>query len=277
MKRILIIIFYLFSINYLFPQSNNQVIQDLTQKFRDFEYKELIETADTLLTNKYRFANPDLIEIYRMKGISHYALLDDSESRLSFIEILKIDTSYTLDASSTSPKIISFFRDIKKEYLASIEGKEEKIVVTKYDTIYVPVTYVDSSAEYNLKNALIRSVIVPGTGHLYLKSNLKSWMLSILSAASIGTAIYYMIDSNEKERLYLRERDVKKVVERYNDFNFAYRMKNLAFISYAALWLYSQIDLLFFMDNQDMKFSNYLPKVYVDPVYGLTLNYFLRF
>src|SRR4030066_1468229 len=150
MKKILLIFLWLFSIITLLPQDNKEVIQELTQKFRDFEYKQVIEDADTLLKEKEKFSNPEVIEIYRMKGISHYALLDDSEARISFIEILKIDTSYPLDPSYTSPKIITFFSDVKSEYLASIEGKEEQIVITKYDTIYVLVTYRDSISENNL-------------------------------------------------------------------------------------------------------------------------------
>ena len=277
MKKILLIFLWLFSIITLLPQDNKEVIQELTQKFRDFEYKQVIEDADTLLKEKEKFSNPEVIEIYRMKGISHYALLDDSEARISFIEILKIDTSYSLDPSYTSPKIITFFSDVKSEYLASIEGKEEQIVITKYDTIYVPVTYRDSISENNLKHALIRSVFIPGTGHLYLQSNLKSWLLTFLSAASIGTGIYFIIDTNKKEKIYLQERNTNETGEKYNDYNFSYRMRNFAFISFAALWIYSQLDLLFFIEKDQPGIYSYLPKVFVNPEKGILLSYKLEF
>jgi hypothetical protein len=276
MKIKLFITLCLFTVINVFPQENKEIIQELTQKFRDFEYKEFIETADSIL-KKEKFSNPSLIEIYRMKAISHYALLDDSEARLSFIEILRIDTSYTLDPSNTSPKIITFFRDVKNEYLASIRGKEEKVLVTKYDTVFVSVMYRDSVAENNFKQAFIRSVFIPGAGHLYLQSNIKSWVLTFLSLASIGTGVYFIFDANEKERIYLQERDINEVVEKYNDYNFSYRMRNLAFISFAALWLYSQIDLLFFNGGEDPGFLSYLPEVFIDPGNGVSLNYFLRF
>ncbi len=232
---------------------------------------------DELLNIKEKFSNPDLIEIYRMKGISHYALLDDSEARLSFIEILKIDTSYSLDLSSTSPKIVSFFSDVKNEYLTSIEGKEEQVVITKYDTVYVPVTIRDSTAEYNLKQALIRSVFIPGTGHLYLQNNLKSWVLTFLSVASISSGIYFLIDANKKEKIYLEERNINNTSEKYNDYNFSYRMRNLSFISFAALWVYSQLDLLFFIERDHPGIFSYLPKFYLNNWDGISLNYKLKF
>jgi hypothetical protein len=220
---------------------------------------------------------PELIEIYRMKGISHYALLDDSEARLSFIEILRIDSSYTLDPSSTSPKIITFFNEVKAEYLASIKGKEKHIVVTKYDTVYVTEIVRDSLAEYNLKNAIVRSVFFPGTGHLYLKSDIKSWVLTLLSAATMGTGIYYIIDTNRKEKIYLEERDPNEVAEKYNDYNFSFRMRNLAFISFAALWIYSQLDLLFFIEKENPGIYSYLPKIFIYSGDGILINYQVKF
>ncbi len=38
-------------------------------------------------------------------------------SRKSFIEILKIDENFNLDSSQFSPKLITFFSDVKKEFL----------------------------------------------------------------------------------------------------------------------------------------------------------------
>lgn len=276
MNKYLFLLFFLIQFMILQGQDNKESLDDITQKFRDFEYKEVIENANIFLTEKKNFSNPELIEIFRMKGISHYALLDDSEARLSFIEILRIDSSYALDPSFTSPKIITFFSDVKNEYIKSIAGKEEKIYITQYDTVYVPVVHRDTIAEYSFKNAIIRSIIIPGTGHLYLTSNLKSWLLTFLSVASVGTGIYYIVDTNEKERIYLHETDRNLVVEKYNNYNFSYRMRNLAFISFAAIWLYSQLDLLFFIENDQPGIFSYLPKVFINSE-GILLNYRWQF
>ncbi len=274
MKIFLFITLWLISISSSLSQDNKDSLQNLTQKFRDFEYTLVIDDALWLLESKDKFSNPELIEIYRMKGISHYALLDDSEARLSFIEILKIDTAYSLDPSFTSPKIISFFNEVKNEYLISIEGKDEQVTIIKYDTVYVPTR--DLTSEYNLKQALIRSIFLPGTGHLYLNSDLKSWLLTFLSAASIGTGIYFIIDTNEKEKVYLQETNRNETSEKYNDYNFSYRMRNLAFISFAALWVYSQLDLLFFLEDDQPGIYSYLPKVFINSNCVL-LSYRLEF
>jgi hypothetical protein len=275
MKNSLFIFISLFQL-ILFPQENES-LREVTLKFRNFEYQQVIDEADTLLKSNTDFTNPELIEIYRMKGISHYALLDDSRARISFIEILRIDSSYRMDPSNTSPKIVTFFSEVKKEYLASIKGKEEQIVITKYDTVYIPQVKRDTVTENNFKNALIRSIVIPGTGHLYLQDNLKSWVLTFLSAASIGTGIYFIIDTNKKEKIYLEERDPNEIGEKYNDYNFSYRLRNLAFISFAALWIYSQLDLLFFIEEGNPGIYSYLPKIYYDGSKGILFNYLIKF
>lgn len=261
----------------LLPQENKDELKDLAQKFSNFEYSDVIEQASQLIEDKSQFTRLQLIEIYRMKGISHFSMLDEDKARLSFIEILKIDTSYTLSPSNTSPKIISFFNKVKNEYLISVEGKEEKITVVKHDTVYVPVTVRDTLAAHRLRQALLPSFFIPGTGHLVLESSLKSWTLTTLSVASIATGIFYIIDTNKKEKEYLQETDLNEVSEKYNKYNFSYRMRNLAVISYVALWLYCQLDILFFSDDKILSLSAYIPDIRLNPINGLSLNYQIKF
>jgi hypothetical protein len=54
-------------------------------------------------------------------------------------------------------------------------------------------------------------------------------------------------------------------------------MRNLAFISFAALWIYSQLDLLFFIEDQNPGIYSYLPKIFINPGEGILLNYQLKF
>ena len=261
----------------LLSQDNKEVLKDLTQKFSHFEYSDVIEEASQLIKDKDQFTKLELIEIYRMKGIAHFSMLDEDQARLSFIEILKIDTSYALSSSNTSPKIISFFDKVKNEYLISVEGKQDKITVVKHDTVYVPVTVRDTLAAHRLRQALLPSLFVPGTGHLVLGSNLKSWTLTTLSIASIATGIFYIIDTNKKEKEYLQETDLNEVSGKYNKYNFSYRMRNLAIISYVTLWLYCQFDILFFSDEKSLRLLSYLPDIRVSPFNGFSLNYQIKF
>jgi hypothetical protein len=259
------------------PQDNREVLQNLSRIFINFEYSEVIKAANQLLIDKSRFSNYDLAEIYRMKGIAHFSKGEDRSARYSFIEILKFDTSYALDPSTNSPKIISFFDDVKEEYLSGIRQVQEPLTIIKYDTVYIPINVIDTESEYTLKQALIRSIFLPGSGHLYKKSDLKSWLLTSFSAASIGMGIYYSIDTNKKEKLYLEEMDKNKIADKYSDYNFSYRMRNFAFISFAALWIYSQLDLLFFGDERNKDYTNILPAGLLLSNDAISINYLIRF
>lgn len=260
----------------LFSQDNREAIQNLSGLFINFEYSEVIKTANHLLINKSRFSNYELEEIYRMKGIAHFSRGEDRSARYSFTEILKTDTSYSLDPSTNSPKIISFFDEVKEEYLSGIREAKDPVTIIKFDTVYVPVNVRDTQGEYILKQAMIRSMFLPGTGHLYKKNDLKSWLLTSLSVASIGAGVYYIIDTNKKERIYLEEMDRTRIPDRYSDYNFAYRMRNFAFISFAALWVYAQLDLLFF-SNQVKNDLSFIPgRLYFDGK-SIGLLYLIRF
>ena len=162
--------------------------------------------------------------------------------------------------------------------LLNLDHNEEPEIV-KHDTVYVkiPVTIRDTVNKEILRQALLRSVFIPGTGHLYLHSDFKAWALTTLSVASIAAGIYYIIDTNKKEKEYLQETDINNVAGKYNDYNFAYRMRNFAFITYTALWLYSQFDLLFLSNTGDSTVISYIPDFNLKANNGFSLGYRINF
>jgi len=278
MNKYLIVVILSFISLPVFSQDAKQNLKDLSEKFGNFEYSDVINEASRLIKDKDHFSNNELIEIYRMQGIAYFALSDEQSARVSFIEILKVDSSFEMNPSNTSPKIISFFDKVKNLYLLNLDHNEEP-EIAKHDTVYVeiPVTIRDTVNKEILRQALLRSVFIPGTGHLYLHSDFKAWALTTLSVASIAAGIYYIIDTNKKEKEYLQETDINNVAGKYNDYNFAYRMRNFAFITYAALWLYSQFDLLFLSDTGDAKVISYIPGFDFKLNNSFSFSYQIRF
>ena len=278
-KFLIIIILCLVSAKVIFSQDAKEDLKNLVEKFGDFNYSEVVKEVSQLIKNKDRFTNRELIEIYRMQGIAYFSLSDEQHARSSFVEILEVDSSFEMNPANTSPKIISFFDKVKNLYLLSLDQNKEEPTIVKHDTVYVdvPVTLRDTVKEENLRQALLRSVFIPGTGHLYLQSNFKAWALTTLSVASIAAGIYYIINTNKKEKDYLQETDINNVAGKYNDYNSSYRMRNLAFITYATLWLYSQFDLLFFSNTGNSTIISYLPDFKFKPGNSFSLNYRINF
>ncbi|OGV88193.1 MAG: hypothetical protein A3J88_01340 [Melioribacter sp. RIFOXYB12_FULL_38_5] len=67
-----------------------------------------------------------------------------------------------------------------------------------------------------------------------------------LSTANLAAMIYYVFDTNKKEDAYLKETNKFLVDQKYASYNSSYKTRNILIATYAALWIYSQIDLHFF-------------------------------
>ncbi len=236
-------------------QESQDSIAILKNELESFQYSQVINGANALLKNKAKINEKDLVEIFRIKAIAQFSLLNEKGAKESFFEILKIDTTYNLDASRTSPKIIAFFDQVKNDY-QQVLASEKQLAKTKTDTVYIPKIIHEENSTSELKQAVVRSVILPGWGHLYLSDNLKGTILTSLSLITLGSSIYFLIDSNKKEKLYLDAVDPSIIQQKYNSYNTSYKMKNISMISFAVVWLYSQVDLLFFSGRNPLSISN---------------------
>ena len=243
----------------------------MKKKFDQFKYGDVISIANKLLLKKIPLTREEILNIYRLKGISHYSLSEDDAAKKSFIEILRIDTSYTLDSNKVSPKIISFFKQVKANYIQQQKDIESRTVV-RIDTVFVPKLEYDVQHEDRLKNAIARSLIIPGLGQLYLDVNFKSVLLTALGSASLVASIYYFIQTEKKEKAYLIETDPKLVESSYSEYNDAYRYRNFSLVSFGVVWLYSQLDLLFFSDNDSGHNIINSSSLNYNEIRGLTLN-----
>ena len=276
-------IFLLFAILLLctirgISQTNTNSLDSLRQRLENFDYTGTIILADSLLKYSNNPTASQLIEIYRMRGISEFSLLEDQSARNSFLSILKIDKNYELDSAKTSPKIITFFDGIKKTFIAEY-NKQEKYN-SAVDSLYSAQIRRRSEENINrFKNSMVRSLLLPGLGHLYLGEKPKGIILTTLSSVSLAAVIYFIFDSNNKFDDYEEATDP---VVRANNWNLYYdsnRWKNISLVSFAVLWLYSQADLLFSHDYNDQSTSvtENLPKLNYDLVRGIQLSYQFSF
>jgi len=237
------IIVYLILFSQLSNAQPEKEIEQLRKQYETFQYSSLVNKADNLLYDKERFTDQILINIYSLKGASHFAMGDIKNSRKTFRELLKIDNDHQLDNITYSPKILELYNDIKAEFLdiripekGKSQGKNEEIINNDFQR--------STFSEFNL--ALAKSLILPGWGHLHVNNNTKGWILSSASIITLGSMIYFIADANTKENKYLRETNSLHIKNRYDAYNDAYKIKNILIATYSIIWLYSQIDLLFF-------------------------------
>lgn len=263
------------SIRYITANKDSIVAQDslalMKKKFDLFKYGDVISIANRLLLKKAPFNRADIIDIYKLKGISHYSLSEDDAAKKSFIEILRMDTSYTFDSTKVSPKIISFFQQVKENYIQQQKEIEARTVV-RIDTVYVPQIEYDIEHESRLKNAIARSLLVPGLGHLYLKTNFKSVFLTVLGSASLISSVYFVIKTEEDEKAYVVETDPGIIEKKYDQYNRTFMKRNISLITFGVIWVYSQLDLLFFSNDEQGRTILKNTSMNYDNLRGLTFN-----
>ncbi len=252
-------------------------LNNLQKKFENFEYGEVIKGANNFLIKRSQIPTSDLLEILRMKGISHFSLSEDEAAKSSFIEILKIDTSYVLDSLKTSPKIVSFFNNVKKTYLQQLAVKLSQQIV-RIDTIYVTDPLKTHQMENGIKKSVLLSLVYPGTGHLYDGQKVKGWTLTALTTLTLASSVYFFIDANKKKNTYLDEKNALNFDSKYSDYNKSYKYRNYSLMALGVVWLYSQLDLLFFSESQNVShIISEKSTIGINPVNGFNLNLKLNF
>ena len=267
----------LISIN-SFCQVNSDSLKVLRKQFESFEYQKVISRANELLTRKDTISKANLKEIYRMKGISYFSINQDDSARYSFRQILQLDSTYNLDSSKTSPKIVSFFIEIKNNFRKE-QIEKRKLAAAKTDTVYIPQYIRNVGSEENLKHAIAQSIIFPGWGHFHRGYTVKGLIFTTLTLATLGSTIYFIYDTNKRQKEYLDQTEVSQILTKYNGYNSAFRKRNISIFALAAVWLYTQIDLLFISndDNIDKAQTVSIPQMNYDGLRGIQLNYQIAF
>jgi len=252
MQSLAKLIYILFIVGVLIAQENS--IEQLRQKYISFNYDEVIKLADEMIVTG-EYSSEQLVEIYQLKGMAQYSIGQEVPARLSFEELLKLDSNFSMDPSLVSPKIVSFFNEIKVAYQNELE--QERPIL---DSLRI-VRQSMMLANENYKSAVVKNLVLPGWGQFQMGNTVKGLVYSILGAASTATAIAYIVKTNDKESAYLNETDKSLIGAKYNEFNSAYKTRNLLITAAAAVWVISQIDILFFTDITPIQPNGNTPRL----------------
>ena len=236
--------------------AQNSKASKLQNYYETFQYTKVISKADSIINSKIAVEKDELLRIYTLKAASHFTLGEMVNSRKTFIEILKIDDSFILDNTLFSPKLHEYFNSIKSEFKDIMDLKNQS---ENEDPINDSFISRNSSLT---GSAVVKSLLLPGFGHFDFNNDSKGWVLSIVSSLTLGSMIYFIADTYSKEGKYLTEKDPLLLESAYKNYNTAYKTRNALIFAYAAVWLYSQIDLLFFSGGLR---SDYYSKIQIIP------------
>lgn len=212
--------------------------------FEAFDYNNVIKSSDELL-QKESLSDSLTIEVHLMRAIAFYSTGDEPSTRKSFESILKIKKNFTPDPARVPPKLVQIFGEVKAEFM-----RNNPEVETPKDTSKVKQE-IEREDFGIFRSATITNLLLPGVGQIQAGNTSKGWIMTSASTLNLGAMIYFIIDTKKKENDYFNESDRTQIPQKYDDYNKAYRVRNILIASYAALWIYSQLDLLLSDDLPD--------------------------
>ena len=242
------ILFVVFGCSRLCAQGR-QLPPALGTAYESFEYAEAIRLADSVLTAGDSLPVPLRVDCYLVRGLAQYSLGEEEAARKSFLEILVLKEDYRPDSIRVSPKIIRFFNSVKDDYdRVAARGRPGAVVLR--DSVPQPVLRT-ADRDGRTRSALVRSLVLPGWGHLTLSHDTKGWILASLGAATLGSMVASIVVTASRERTYLGASDPALIASAYDRYNAAYRVRNGLIAAYVVLYAYAQIDLLFISGAED--------------------------
>lgn len=214
----------------------------LKSKFENFEYEKVITISDSLLKFSGNLTREDSIKIFYYRAISAFHIWDINLSEESFKVLLKLDKNFQPDSSEVSPKIISFFNQIRKREIEEIQSISLQQNLLFQDQ--------NSKVEELRKNfslyreAILKNLVYPGWGNFVINQKTKAYIFTSSFSISLISSVYFYFLTEKKEREYLNEINPDKISEKYSPYNMAYKLRNISLISLGLIYIYSQFDLL---------------------------------
>ncbi len=241
------LIFLLF-IKIVFAQSISDIKKILKSKFENFDYIGVIITADSLFKLKNNLTKDDSLSIFYYKALSAFHLWDINLSEESFRKILTFDINFSLDSNEVSPKIISFFNQIKKRELERLNNQNSIELEKNYSEKFSERKLEERLSKY--RQSVLRNLIYPGWGYFGLNEKRKGIVISSLFTLSLLSGLYFSYDTYIKEKTYLNETNPQLISQRYKSYNTVYKVRNITLLTLATIYIYSQIDILNYKSNK---------------------------
>ncbi len=89
-------------------------------------YADAAGAVRELLARRKDLPESEVVEAYRILGLSEYQLGDRGAARSAFVNLLSIDPDYTLDPFLVPPQIVEFFDRVKRDAEAELAPLRER-------------------------------------------------------------------------------------------------------------------------------------------------------
>lgn len=209
-------------------QTDDNLVQQLEQAYNQFDYEKCQQLLNTAFDAFNRLA------INERAGILKYAAfiaVQNGNTTLAtdhFWNLLNIDPIYSLDPVTTPPKALTLFQKVKIEYLQNLNQNLQGM-----------------SEKPNGQAFPWRALAFPGWEQLHRGEQTRGWLIAAAGVVSLGGFVYSAVMSGQKRDEYLAASGAAEISGLYRDYNAHYQRQYYFGYAFAAVWLFSQLDLIF--------------------------------
>lgn len=212
-------------------QPQDSLLAQMRDAFQQLDYTKVQDRAAALLVMSENLTSEQLILVHTMLGVVDYSTGDEAEARRQFEAALAIAPDLTLDPSQYSPKILTFFEEIKADHNpppAPVDSSGPRYILLRDP---VPA-------------AAARSIILPGWGQIYKGQRAKGGILIGLWGMTASGLIASEIVYGHYSRAYdkaLTQQDATRLFNRRNTW---FMVRNVVGLGAAGIWVYSYLDTI---------------------------------
>ena len=218
-----------------YAQDRAAVVEEIRSTYEQLDYGGAETKARRALATYTDFTVEQLVEIHTLLGLVTFTLNKPEEARRQFEAALSLREDLELDPLFTSPKILTFFEEVKSAWEARQSGSVEPVGTIQY------VQLEDLRA-----GAAMRSLILPGWGQHYKGETKKGWILmGLWGATASGTVAAHLFRQRALDR-YNDTTEPGLFDRRFNTLNTWHKVRNNLALATLGIWIYSYVDALLF-------------------------------
>jgi tetratricopeptide (TPR) repeat protein len=219
--------------HYLPAKAQPVTLNSIIDAYQAMNYNQTIELCNQAISEYTNYSREELITLYKFQALSYYHLGDTSSARQAFNTMLTINPNVILDPVTTSPKIITFYEQIKSEYAPDIKAN------TLTETRYIQLKDSRPSAAW-------RSLVLPGWGQLYKGESTKGYIIMsgfLLNSAALIAAV---VNEQSAKDSYLAARDPNTIINTYDEYNKWHKTRQMLTYSQIIIWGYAIADAIWY-------------------------------
>lgn len=236
----------------VFCQIIDKDVAQAMQAFEQLDYQASKTLAEKILQSWQNYNVNELVEIHKILGVIHYTDGNVNEARSQFERALSLNTNAELDSVLISPKIISFYNEVKSQFSSTNSKPSEIRYVLIRDT---------------RPAATVRSFFLPGWGQLYKGQKKKGCFLATATGLSLLTwgTLYVMQEKAHDD--YLNAAIPSVIDEKYDRYNRLYKAQQISAIVTGFFWCYAVTDALLCPPPEKPSTLSIVPSVSINTVY----------